>query len=90
MHSQIQNTPALRPVFALSLSVLAAAALLGLAVGSHAAQPFDWHSFQQAQAAIGVGAFVLTGLDTIVEASLTRAMPDWLVSVTTVKLTANE
>ena len=32
---------------------------------------------------IGIGAFVLTGLDKIVEASLTRAMPDWLVSVTT-------
>jgi cytochrome c-type biogenesis protein len=32
---------------------------------------------------VGVGAFVLTGLDKIVEASLTRAMPDWLVTVTT-------
>ena len=34
-------------------------------------------------ALVGVGAFVLTGLDKIVEASLTRAMPDWLVTVTT-------
>jgi len=30
-----------------------------------------------------IGIFVLTGLDKIVEASLTRAMPDWLVTVTT-------
>jgi cytochrome c biogenesis protein CcdA len=34
-------------------------------------------------ALVGVGAFVLTGLDKVVEASLTRAMPDWLVTVTT-------
>jgi cytochrome c-type biogenesis protein len=32
---------------------------------------------------IGIGTFVLTGLDRIVEASVTRAMPDWLVTVTT-------
>ena len=32
---------------------------------------------------VGIGAFVLTGLDKIVEAFLTRAMPDWLVTVTT-------
>ena len=32
---------------------------------------------------IGSGIFVLTGLDKIVEASLMRAMPDWLVTVTT-------
>lgn len=31
----------------------------------------------------GIGLFVLTGLDKIVEASLTAAMPDWLVNVTT-------
>lgn len=31
----------------------------------------------------GIGLFVLTGLDKVVEASLTRAMPDWLVTVTT-------
>jgi cytochrome c-type biogenesis protein len=32
---------------------------------------------------VGIGAFVLTGLDKIVEAALTSAMPDWLVTVTT-------
>jgi cytochrome c biogenesis protein CcdA len=32
---------------------------------------------------LGLGLFVLTGLDRVVEASLTRAMPDWLVTVTT-------
>jgi cytochrome c-type biogenesis protein len=32
---------------------------------------------------VGIGIFVLTGLDKIVEASLTRAMPNWLVTVTT-------
>lgn len=32
---------------------------------------------------VAIGALVLTGLDKIVEASLTRAMPDWLVTVTT-------
>ena len=32
---------------------------------------------------VGIGVFVLTGLDKVVEASLTRAMPDWLVTVTT-------
>jgi cytochrome c biogenesis protein CcdA len=31
----------------------------------------------------GIGLFVLTGLDKVVETSLTRAMPDWLVTVTT-------
>ena len=30
-----------------------------------------------------VGAFVLTGLDKIVETSLTNAMPDWLATLTT-------
>lgn len=30
-----------------------------------------------------VGIFVLTGLDRIVETTLTRAMPDWLVNLTT-------
>jgi cytochrome c-type biogenesis protein len=33
-------------------------------------------------ALVGVGAFVLTGFDKVVEA-LTSAMPDWLVTVTT-------
>ena len=34
-------------------------------------------------ALISVGVLVLTGFDKVVEASLTRAMPDWLVTVTT-------
>jgi hypothetical protein len=34
-------------------------------------------------ALVSVGVFVLTGFDKVVEASLTRAMPDWLVTVTT-------
>jgi cytochrome c biogenesis protein CcdA len=34
-------------------------------------------------ALVSVGAFVLTGFDKVVEASLTSAMPDWLVTVTT-------
>lgn len=32
---------------------------------------------------IGIGLFIVTGLDKLVEASLTQAMPDWLVAVTT-------
>lgn len=32
---------------------------------------------------VSIGLFVLTGLDRVVEASLTRAMPDWLVTMTT-------
>lgn len=32
---------------------------------------------------LGIGGFILTGLDKIAEASLTSAMPDWLVTVTT-------
>jgi cytochrome c-type biogenesis protein len=34
-------------------------------------------------ALIAVGLFILTGLDRIVETFLTRAMPDWLVALTT-------
>jgi hypothetical protein len=34
-------------------------------------------------ALVGVGAFVLAGFDKVIEASLTRAMPGWLVTVTT-------
>jgi len=34
-------------------------------------------------ALVSVGAFVLTGLDKVLEASLTSVMPDWLVTVTT-------
>ena len=48
-----------------------------LARMSRAAKPLMGAAF------VGIGAFVLTGLDKIVEASLTRAMPDWLVTVTT-------
>jgi cytochrome c biogenesis protein CcdA len=32
---------------------------------------------------LGIGLFVLTGLDKMVETSLTNAMPEWLVNVTT-------
>jgi cytochrome c biogenesis protein CcdA len=32
---------------------------------------------------VSVGVLVLTGFDKVIEASLTRAMPDWLVTVTT-------
>ena len=31
----------------------------------------------------GIGLFVLTGLDKVLESCLTNAMPDWLVTVTT-------
>jgi cytochrome c biogenesis protein CcdA len=48
-----------------------------LARMSHIGKPLMGAAF------ISIGAFVLTGLDKIVEASLTRAMPDWLVIVTT-------
>jgi cytochrome c-type biogenesis protein len=34
-------------------------------------------------ALVSVGVLVLTGFDKVVEASMTRAMPDWLVTVTT-------
>ena len=34
-------------------------------------------------ALVGIGVFVLTGFDKVVEGFVTRAMPDWLVSVTT-------
>lgn len=44
---------------------------------SHFAKPLMGTAF------VAIGALVLTGLDKIVEASLTRAMPDWLVTVTT-------
>jgi cytochrome c biogenesis protein CcdA len=44
---------------------------------SHYAKPFIGSVF-----AI-IGIFVLSGLDRIVEASMTRAMPYWLVTVTT-------
>lgn len=34
-------------------------------------------------ALVGIGLFIVTGLDKLVESALTGAMPDWLVSVTT-------
>jgi hypothetical protein len=34
-------------------------------------------------ALVGIGLFIVTGLDKTVETALTNAMPDWLVSVTT-------
>jgi len=34
-------------------------------------------------ALVSIGVFILTGFDKVIEASLTRAMPDWLVTVTT-------
>lgn len=48
-----------------------------LARVSHIGKPLMGAAF------VGIGAFVLTGLDKIVETALTRAMPDWLVTVTT-------
>jgi len=32
---------------------------------------------------VGVGAFVLTGFDRVVETALTQAMPEWLLNITT-------
>lgn len=32
---------------------------------------------------VGIGIFIVTGLDKVVETFLTDAMPDWLVSITT-------
>jgi cytochrome c-type biogenesis protein len=48
-----------------------------LARTSRIAKPFMGAAFAF------VGAFVLTGLDKIVETSLTNAMPDWLTNLTT-------
>jgi cytochrome c biogenesis protein CcdA len=48
-----------------------------LARVSHIGKPLTGAAF------IGIGAFVLTGLDKTVEAFLTRVMPDWLLTVTT-------
>lgn len=70
----------------------AATPILALAYGSRQAilARRDWMASLSRRAKplmgaafLGIGAFVLTGLDKIVEASLTRAMPDWLVAVTT-------
>jgi len=76
----------------LTFGLGAATPILALAYGSRQAifARRDWLARMSrickplmGAAFVGIGAFVLTGLDKIVEASLTRAMPDWLVTVTT-------
>ena len=76
----------------LTFGLGAATPILALAYGSRQAifARRDWLARMSrigkplmGAAFVGIGAFVLTGLDKIVEASLTRAMPDWLVNVTT-------
>ena len=76
----------------ISFGLGAATPILALAYGSRQAISArrDWLARMSRTAKpllgaafVGLGAFVLTGLDKIVEASLTRAMPDWLVTVTT-------
>ena len=76
----------------LTFGLGAATPILALAYGSRQAifARRDWLAQMSrigkplmGAAFVGVGTFVLTGLDKIVEASLTRAMPDWLVTVTT-------
>jgi cytochrome c-type biogenesis protein len=86
------NSVAKAAVTMISFGLGAATPILALAYGSrqaifarrgwltrvsHIGKPLMGAAF------VGIGAFVLTGLDKIVEASLTRAMPDWLVTVTT-------
>jgi cytochrome c-type biogenesis protein len=76
----------------LTFGLGAATPILALAYGSRQAifARRDWLARMSrlgkplmGAAFVGIGAFVLTGFDRIVEASLTRAMPDWLVTVTT-------
>ncbi|WP_128931554.1 cytochrome c biogenesis CcdA family protein [Bradyrhizobium zhanjiangense] len=76
----------------ISFGLGAATPILALAYGSRQAvfARRDWlarvsHIGKPLMGAalVGIGTFVLTGLDKIIEASLTRAMPDWLVTVTT-------
>ncbi len=76
----------------LTFGLGAATPILALAYGSRQAifSRRDWLARMSrvgkplmGAAFVCIGAFVLTGLDKIVEASLTRAMPDWLVTVTT-------
>jgi cytochrome c biogenesis protein CcdA len=76
----------------ISFSLGAVTPILALAYGSRQAISArrDWlvRMSRTAKPLLGaafvaLGAFVLTGLDKIVEASLTRAMPDWLVTVAT-------
>lgn len=75
-----------------SFSLGAAAPIMALAYGSRRAiiARRDWFGAHIADrqarhgaTLIGVGGFVFTGFDKVVEAALTRAMPDWLVTVTT-------
>lgn len=86
------NSIASAAVTMISFGLGAATPILALAYGSRQAISArrDWlarvsHIGKPLMGAafVGIGAFVLTGLDKIVEASLTRAMPDWLVTVTT-------
>jgi hypothetical protein len=76
----------------ISFGLGAATPILALAYGSRQAifARRDWLARVSSigkplmgAAFVGIGAFVLTGLDKIVEAALTRAMPDWLVTMTT-------
>ena len=76
----------------LAFGLGAATPILALAYGSKASISTRRDRFSRlarfgkpivGTALVGVGAFIITGLDRIVEASLTRAMPDWLVAVTT-------
>jgi cytochrome c-type biogenesis protein len=73
-------------------SLGAATPILALAYGSRQAivarRDFWARTSRIAKPLIGatlvsVGVLVLTGFDKVIEASLTRAMPDWLVTVTT-------
>jgi len=86
------NSVATATVTMISFGLGAATPILALAYGSRQAiiARRDWltrvsHIGKPLMGAalVGIGAFVLTGLDKVVEASLTRAMPDWLVTVTT-------
>src|SRR5262249_5812578 len=79
-------------VFMVAFSLGAATPILALAYGSRQAifarRDLVARASRIAKPLIGaalvsVGAFVLTGFDKVVEASLTSAMPDWMVTVTT-------
>lgn len=88
-----QSDTMLRAVLVMAIFSLGASTpILALAYGSRRAITSRRDQFMRfaliakptmGAAMVAVGAFVLTGLDKIVEASLTRAMPDWLVTVTT-------
>jgi cytochrome c-type biogenesis protein len=79
-------------VLMLVFGVGAATPVLALAYGSRQAMTARRNRMAQTSrflkpvagaALLGVGLFVITGLDKIVETVLTNAMPDWLVNVTT-------